>query len=79
MVCGQGGRFGLLRGGITFDGLGLQGHLGGSSVRNIFKGSFTEYGTGAGRAVFEGGFKFAASEKRNKFYSTASADQGAIG
>ena len=30
-------------------------------------------------SIFEGGFKFAASEARKEFNSTASADWGAIG
>ena len=33
---------------------------------------------GAGNAIFEGWFKFAASEARNKFNITASADRGDI-
>ena len=44
-------------------------------MRNIFEGSFTEEGTGAGKDIFEGGFKFAASEARKKSDSTASAVQ----
>ena len=39
----------------------------GSSVGNIFEGSFTEGVTGAVNAIFEGGFKFSASEARNMF------------
>ena len=42
-------------------------------------GSLTEEGTGAGKDNFEGGFKFASSESRNKFNSIASAQWGAIG
>ena len=42
-------------------------------------GSFTEQVTGTGKAIFEGWFKFAASEARKKFDSTASAERGAIG
>ena len=53
MVCGQGGISGICIGGRTFGGLVLQGHPGGSSVRNIFEGSFTEEGTGAGKVIFE--------------------------
>ena len=65
MVCGQGGGLSRLhRGGRTFGELGLQGQPDGSSVRNIFEGSFTEEGAGSGNAIFEGGFKFAASEAR---------------
>ena len=44
-------------------------------MRNILEGSFTEEGTGAGNAIFEGGFKFSASETRNNLYSTASGVQ----
>ena len=36
-----------------FGGLGLQGHPDGSSVRNMFEGSFTEEVTVSGKAVFE--------------------------
>ena len=57
----------------------MQGPPDGSSVSNIFEGSFTEEGTGAGKAIFEIGFKFAAYESRNKLDCTASADQGAVG
>ena len=55
-----------------FGGLGLQGQPDGSSVRNIFEDSFNEEGMEAGKAIFEGGFKFAASEARKRFDSTAS-------
>ena len=48
-------------------------------MRNIFEVSFTEEGTGSGKDIFEVGFKFAASEARKKFGSTASADGGANG
>ena len=58
-----------------FSGLGLQGHPDGSLVRNIFEYSFTEEGMGTGKAIFEGGFKFASSEARKTFNSTASAVQ----
>ena len=47
-------------------------------MRNIFEGSFNEEGTRSGKAIFEGGFKFEASEARKKFNSTYSVDQGAI-
>ena len=48
--------------------------------KEIFEGSFNEEGTGAGKAaIFEGGFKFAASEARKKFNRTASVDRGVIG
>ena len=67
MVFGQGGLSGIRRGGIAFDGLRLQGQSDGSSVRNIFEGLFTEEGTGLGKAIFDGGFKFSASEARKKF------------
>ena len=73
MVCGRGGISGLRRGGITFGELGMQGQIDGSSVRNIFEDSCTAEGMGSGKAIFNGGFKFAASEARNKFDSTASA------
>ena len=56
-------------------GLRLQGHTDGSSVSTIFEYLFTEEGTGAQKAIFEGGFNFAASEVRNKFYGTASSVQ----
>ena len=72
VVCGLGGLSGLRRGDGTFGRLGLQGQPDGSSVGNIFEGSFTGEGTGSGKAIFEGGFKFAASEARKKFDSTAS-------
>ena len=58
-----------------FGGLGLQGQPYGSSVRNISEGSFTEEGTVPGKDIFEGGFNFAVSEVRNKFYGTASSVQ----
>ena len=58
-----------------FHGLWLKGQPDGSSVRNIFEDSCTEEGTGAEKAIFEGGFKFAASEVRNNFDSTASVVQ----
>ena len=44
-------------------------------MRNIFEDSYTEEIMGVGKAIFEGAFKFAASEARKKFYSTASAVQ----
>ena len=62
-----------------FGGLGMQGQSDGSSVNNISEGSFTEEGTGARKAIFERGFKFAASEARKKFDITASEYRGAIG
>ena len=68
MVCGRGGLSGLRRGGRTFCALGLQGQSGGSSVSNIFEGSFIEEVTGAGKAIFDGGFKFEASEARKNLY-----------
>ena len=58
-------------GGFKFGGLRLQGHPDGSSVSTIFEGLFTEEGTEAWKAIFEGGFNFTASEVRNKFYGTA--------
>ena len=48
-------------------------------MRNIFKGSFTEEGTGSGKAIFGVGLKFSASKERNNFDRTYSADRGAIG
>ena len=44
-------------------------------MRNIFEDSCTEDGTGEGKAIFEAGLNFAASEARKKFDSTASAVQ----
>ena len=73
MVCGRGGISGLCIGGIKFGGLGLQDHPDGSSVSNIFEGSFTEYVTGSVKAIFEGGLKFSASGARKKFDNTNSA------
>ena len=73
MVCGQGGLSGIRIGGSNFGGLGMQGQLHVSSVSNIFGGSFTEEVNGSGKAIFEVGFKFSASEARNKFDSTVSA------
>ena len=58
-----------------FVGLGLQGQLGGYSVRNIFEDSFTEEVMVTIKAVFEGGFTFVASEARKKLDRTASAVQ----
>ena len=56
-----------------FGGLGIQGQPGVSSLRNIYEGSFTEYGTLSGKAIFEEGFKFASSEASKKFDIIASA------
>ena len=44
----------------------------GYSLRNIFEDSCTEEGTGPGKAIFEGGFKFSSSEARKKFDRTSS-------
>ena len=44
-------------------------------MRNIFEGSCTEEGTVSGKAIFEGGLKFAALEADKKFDSTASQVQ----
>ena len=41
----------------------------------VFEGSLIEEGNGAGKAIFKEGFKFAASEARNKLDSAASAVQ----
>ena len=70
MVCGLGGLYGILRGGRILGELGLQGQPDGSSARNIFEYSCTEEGTGPGKALFEGGLKFAASEARKNFDRT---------
>ena len=78
MVHGRGGIYGLHRGVRNFGGFGLQGQPDGFSVRNIFEGSFTEEVMGSVNAIFEGGFKFVASEARNKFNSTASSDRVVI-
>ena len=53
----------------------MQGQSDGSSVRNIFEGSFTAEVTGTGNCIFEGGFKFSASTTRKKFDITDSEDQ----
>ena len=45
-------------------------------MRKKFEGSSTEEGMGAGNAIFEGLFKFSASEAMKKFDSTDSEDQG---
>ena len=73
MVCVGGGISGLRKGGITFGGLGLKVRPDEYSVRNVFEVSFAE--EGSGKAIFEGGFNFSASEARKKFYSTASEVQ----
>ena len=75
MVCGQEVLYGLQRGGRTFDELVLQVQHYGSSVSNIFEGSFTEEGTGAVNSVFGGVFKFEASEARNNSDSISLAVQ----
>ena len=63
-----------------FGGLGLQGLPDGSSVSNIFEGPFNEEKTGSGKAaIFEGGFKFAASEAKKKFYRIYLSDRRLIG
>ena len=56
----------------------MKGQPDGSSVENICEGSFTEEGTGPGKAIFEKGLRFSASEARKKFYITDSEDRGAI-
>ena len=48
-------------------------------MSDIFEGLFTGEGKVSGKAIFEGGSNFAASEARKKFISTASADPGVIG
>ena len=45
----------------------MQGRPDGSSVSTMFEDVFTEEGTGARKAIFEGGVNFTASEVRNKF------------
>ena len=75
MVCGGGGISGLHRGDITFGGLDMQGQTDVSSVRNMFGVSFTEEVTGSEKDIFEGGFKFSASDSRKKFDSTYSEVQ----
>ena len=74
-MCGQGSLSGIFIGGITFGRLGMQGQPDGSSVRNIFEGSFTEEVTVSGKAIFGVGLKFSASEARKKSDSTYSALQ----
>ena len=44
-------------------------------MRNILEDSCTKYGTGVGKDIFEGAFKFSAYEARNNFDSTDSAVQ----
>ena len=56
----------------------LQGNPDGSSVRNIFEGSFTEDRKEKGKDIIEVGFKFAVSEVLKKFDTTASAYQGGL-
>ena len=62
MVFGRGGLSGIYRGGRTFGWLRLQVHPDGSSVSNVFEGSFTEEVTVSGKAIFERGLKFLSSE-----------------
>ena len=57
----------------------MQGHPDGSSVRNIFVGSFTEEETVAGNGIFEGGFKLSASEASKKLDIPSSEYRGVIG
>ena len=47
-------------------------------MSNILKGFFNEEVTGAGKGVFEGGFKFVAADTRKKFDSTVLTDRGFI-
>ena len=75
MVCVQGGLSGLHIVGRTFCGLRLQGQTEGCSISNIFKGSFTEEGTGVGKAILEEEFKFESFEARRNFDITDSAVQ----
>ena len=55
--------------GLLFD-IGLQGQPDGSSVRKHFESSCRKDGTGSGKAIFEVGLKFSASESRKNFNST---------
>ena len=64
MVCGQGCLYLIHRRGRTFGGLVLQGQPDVFSGRNIFDDLCTEEGTVAGKAIFEGGFKFVSYEVR---------------
>ena len=41
-------------------------------MRNMFEGLFTEEEIGAGKAIFDGGFKFEAYEAKKKIDSTTS-------
>ena len=79
MICGQGGLYVIRKGGSTFGGMGIQGQSDISSVRNIFKGSFTKEWKVSGKAIFEVGFDFPASETMKEFNVTASEYQGVIG
>ena len=79
VVCERGGLSVIYRGGIPFGGLGLQGRPDGSSVRNIFEGSFTEEGMGSGNDIFERKLIFSASEARNNTKRTDLGDQRVIG
>ena len=45
----------------------MQGKPDEYSVINIIEDSFTKEGKVAGKDIFEGGFKFEASESRKKF------------
>ena len=73
VVCGRGGLSGLHRGSRTFDRFCLQGQPNESSERTIFEYLYTEEVTGSGKAIFKGGFKFAASEARKNFNIPSSA------
>ena len=75
ILCVQGAHSGLHRGGRKFGGLGLQGQPDGYPARNIFKGSFTEDRTEAGKDISEGVFKYTASDSRKKFDRIASTVQ----
>ena len=57
-------------GGLKSGGLRLHSKPDGSSVRTIFEGLCTEDGTGADKAIFEGGLELAASEVRENFDDT---------
>ena len=62
-----------------FGVLGLQGQPDGYSLSYIFEGLFTEEVKRAGKAIFEGWFKFASYYPRKNYKGTDSAYQGAIG
>ena len=48
-------------------------------MRIFFEGSFVEEGTGAGKSIFEGVFKFSACESMKRLDIKDSSDWGGIG